>query len=291
MKRAHAGRKSRPPNPRHYLAVRVRRTTAKNHGSRPLHLGEFSSVGNQPGGGWAIFIPPGESIEVQLRIPEGGKPYEAVREWFLMREAAKAKRPRAFDLGKTAELWNLGPGPHISKEACGRLHFSGSRFTTWGPHIQRAIEVWESSGFRGPRPYDLLAYFEPGQSVPILPWHPKPEIPVEDRLLYVAVDLSTPLEAQIEQIQQTCNELRDYALLLAGEKRKRPGRHEIRRDILIFTMHSSAGMTNAQIAKEVFPHEAEASSIRKVKDSLRRLNRAADEYLERTQRNTPPQTK
>lgn len=291
MKTRRVTRKRVPPKPRFYVSAVIRQIKAKNHLARPLPLDEFSSTGNQPDGGWAKFIPPGESIEVQLQIPEGGQPYEAMREWFLLREVAKSKRDGEFDLNRTAAVWNFGPGPDITKETCGWLHFSATWSTSWGPEIQRAMEVWEASGCRGPRPYDILAYLDPEQRVPILPWHPKADIPTENRLLCLVVDMARPLEDQFQELQRACQQIREYSLLLAGQTRKRPGRHEIRRDILVFTLHHAAGLTVAQVALEVFPNESPASSTRKVKDSLRRLRRIVDARLLRMQSDSTTQTK
>lgn len=226
-----------------------------------------------------------------LCIAEGGQPYEAMREWFFRREAAKTKRPGVFDLNRVAQLWNLGPGPHLTKEPCGWLHLSGSRHVHWGPDIQRAIEVWEKSNYRGFCPYDLLAYLEPDQYLPFLASHPKPDNPADSRWLHVALDLARPLEGQFDEIQARCEEIRKYTLLLVGQKRSRPGRHEIRRDILVFTLHYSAGLTVPEVARKVFPKESQDSARRKVKDIIRRVRRAIDTHLLRAQRHTPPLTK
>lgn len=284
-------RTSALPPPRHFRSAVVRRIKAKNHSTRPIVLGEFPSVGNQTGGGWASFVPAGESKEVRLRVPEGGEPYEAMREWFFRREAAKSKRPKMLDLNRTALLWNYGGGPLMSKEKCGTLHLSGTRTVSWGPYIQEAIKVWEDSGCQGVYPPNLLAYVEPDQHLPFLPWHAHPDNARDNRWLSVAVDLGRPIEDQFEQIQKRCKEIREYALLLVGIKPQRPGRHEVRRDILAFTLHYSAGLTIPQVAKELFPHESPLSRERKTKDIIRRVRRAYNSQLLRSQRHTPRPTK
>jgi hypothetical protein len=257
--------------PRYYLSESTRHITLRKLSDRPVKLGEFYSVGNQPGGGWARFIPPKESIEVRLKIPQGGKPYEAMREWFIRRGARRSRRQREFNLASLAPLWNLGGFPQLEEEACGSLHLSGSYITQWPTD---AIAVWADSGCQGIHPAHIWAILEPEHRFPFFHSPGKSPVPPKNRWLYLPVDLARPLEKQFDEGRRTVEQIRDYAFLLSRMPIPRPGRRDSLRKVLIFTLHYSAGRSIPEIAKELFSEESKDSRFSKVKGILREVRSA-----------------
>ena len=129
------GKRNRPSGklgrPRFYTEKRAGNAKYRTRSAHPMLLDDLKSVVTESRRGWVIgseggwvgFIPPGESAEVQLHIPPGGDPYEAMREWFFRREATR-RRTSKFDVRRLLPVWNYGspmPRAEIDKEGFLRL--------------------------------------------------------------------------------------------------------------------------------------------------------------------------
>ena len=143
----------------------------------------------------------------------------------------------------------------------------------WSPpwdHMVRAQEVWNESGGGSPRPVNILAMLDPDRQVGFLGVHPK-RTPPRQRYLSVSIDLLRPIEEQFREANKLCQLARKYTRMLSGHPQERPGRRELNRDVLIYTLRKSASRKIREIAEEVFPREDPEQAQNKVKQALRKV--------------------
>jgi len=273
MKAPHVPGRRVLPKPKYYIAEKTKETRLNRRPRRLTRLGDHNGIARQ--GGWIRFVPPAQHVTVSLKIPKGGDPYEAVREWFMRREAKRPKRSGRFDLRPLARLWNHGAGPQVQKLSCGSLHMSGTRFGQW---VGDALTIWAESGQRSPYPPHVLACLDPEHRAFFVKSPGPSRIPDADRWLDVAFDLAKPLEDQFQRALTHCRLLQDYAFLVAGLPKPRPGRRETLRDVMIYTLRHSLRLTIPQLAESQFPGENSASAQDKVKKILRRVDKAVKPY-------------
>ena len=262
--------------PKFYEEERIGDISFRNTGRQPELWRGFPERGSTFPGGWVGFTPPGESTEVQLKVSAGGDPYEAMREWFVRREAGKRKRPKMLDVRALLPIWNYGSSsrwPRAETDKDGYLRFEPEWSPPWD-HMNRAQQVWHENGGQGRHPVDVLAALDPDSYVPFLS-APRPHrIPPKNRWVSVSIDLARPLADQFKEAKRICRLAKEYARLLAGQPAERPGRRELRRNVLIYTLKESARLTNRQIADEMFPEEKPDSAQQKVKQIVREIHRA-----------------
>lgn len=263
------GRKRAKRATRHYLESKiVRWKTPCLPQTRPIPLEDGWLDEHEKR--WVKFGHPDGAREVSLLIPEGGSPYEAMREWFVHNAATRDKR---LDVRTLLPLWNYGPGPAMKEMACGEVHIEGTRKAGWGQEVLRAHEIFFVSGYRGFNPYEVAAAIEPERRLPFFGSLGQDPIPPRARWVNAPIDLAQPIEPQLEELRTTLMQIRDYVYRLAKAPVPRPSRHETSRDVLIFTLKYSAGFTVPEIAKTIFGEEDQNAAQEKVKTILKRIRR------------------
>ena len=138
----------------------------------------------------------------------------------------------------------------------------------------RAIKVWIDSGKTGLYPADLLVFLDPHVKLDLHKRVGRDRVPRECRTVYVGFDLSRPLEEQFTMSLRQCMLLRDWTHARANSRPQRPGKRDWGRDILVFTLRTSAGRKISEIARDVFPNENQENAQRKVKRILRGIRAA-----------------
>ncbi len=268
------------PGPKYYSASRIVGEIKLDQPQKDLFfLGNTLHDGRVESDGWVTFVPPGERIQVQLKIPiEGGRPYLAAREWMIRRAAEDPSRPRRFSVRELAALWNLEGSLELKPGCEGMLHAGVGRKVNWA-HMGEAIEVWAASGKKGLYPPYLLELLDPDSHLPIFTRTGPDPVSREDRRVYVSFDIARPLEDQFKEALKQLGQLREYALMLAGQAPPRKRVEELRRDILIFTYRYSAELSLNAIASRVFPSEPCESARAKVTTILRRLRKRIGDRL------------
>ena len=263
--------------PRYYQSETITTVSAKNQSDQVLILGDYLELVDSPDGGTLSFIPAGDARVVSLTIKRAVNPGEAIREWSI-RQKAQEKRVTVetsdIDINEAAKEWNKGPEPHLVKAPCQHLHLGGTRGAFWGPEIQRAIDIWNAHNCVGAYPPEVLAYLDPNQRAPFITDSAPPPLPSEKRLLFAAIDIALPLEEQFQALQKKCTEIRQAAFQLANQPIPRPGRREDSRDVLIYTLRRSARWSVPNIAKSEFPKQDLESAETRVKDIVRKVERA-----------------
>jgi len=136
---------------------------------------------------------------------------------------------------------------------------------------QSGIMFLKNHREKGIAPFDLLKLLDPDS----FPTDTAPGlIPKEKRHLYISFDLARPLKEQFDRAWRLCKELQEDAFLLAGQRKRRPARREVNRDVLVYTLQNSARLKIREIVQEVFPKEEPNRAYRKVQDILRRVRKA-----------------
>lgn len=233
----------------------------------PLGDGWFGELKER----WVTFLHPDGKRQVSLLIPERGSPSAAMLEWFI--QDAISSGTMDFDVRSLPPLWEHGPGPSMKLEACGYVHVGGTRHAGWGPEVLMAHQVYAATNYQGLNPYEVAAAIEPDRRLPFFGSLGRDPIPPEARWVYPAIDLGQSVEPQLEGLRETLTRMRDYVHRLAGKPIPRPSRHETSRDVLIFTLKYSAGLTDQAIVKIVFPEENQVAAEAKVRTILKRIRR------------------
>ena len=264
------------PRPTHYIDEKVESVEMSiGKDTSPIFYGDPHECTRKKKGGWVEFGLPNKQLVVRLLLPFRGNPYLARQEWLVRDEALTTDDVRPFDVHRVINAWNAGSDPKLTVDVNGGVQLAGQRGVIW-KHMADAIEIWSSSGQRGIYPPDLAAVLDPDHRVPVLTPPLADHAPPENRWISISLDLMGPLDEQLKQIRERVKRLRSYAFMVAGRPPARPGAKEVGRDVLIYTLHYSAGLTVPEIAKAVFPKERQDPAKSKIKKRITAIRAALD---------------
>jgi hypothetical protein len=120
-------------------------------------------------------------------------------------------------------------------------------------------DVWE-------RLDDLVAALEPRHKLKKSMWN---------RIFYIPIDMSRPIDEQLEAVRPRLTGAREYLYRYTRHGPPRDRSRTVWRDVYVFLLVKICGKTVAQIGEEVFPAEDKRSREKKVRAILGRVRTLA----------------